>query len=165
MSVYFDKAGMKAESLCAKQFGITLTSDTKHQYVDIDGWVKGKDGVERSVSVKDQLWSSGVYKAIQIETKLVDSRTGASVDGCFVSCEADFYFWRVTTHKGDTWAIVEVSKMQAYVEQNKLKEWRTSAKTEAKNRSYGRKYDRAMGVVVPIDDLVGMATLIKVKGV
>lgn len=162
--VYFDGKGMDAESLAVKQFGGELTSVKEDQYKDIDAFITTKQGVRASISVKDQLWSSERYKAIQLELELTDSRTGRTMDGCFASCEADYYFWRIhTVEHGDSWAIIEVSKMQAYVVENysRLKTWRTTHNTEAKNRSYGRTYDRAEGVTIPIIELSEIAMIRK----
>lgn len=166
-NVIFDGAGFKAEQLVVAQFGGVLLSDKTFQYKDIDARVTSKNGTQALVSVKDQLWSSEKYGAIQIETKLTNTKTGASIDGCFLKCEADYYFWRVWTKEhGDTWAIVKVGKMKEYIAKNKetLKKWKTQEKTEAKNRSYGRKFDRAEGFVVPLAQLVEIAQLKPVEG-
>lgn len=167
MQVIFDGAGFKAEQLCAAQFDGQLTNLKAHQYKDIDAFVTTKQGVKASVSVKDQLWSSEKYGAIQIEMKLTNTVSGASMDGCFIKCEADYYFWRVWTKEfGDTWAIVKVSAMKEFINKNKanLKKWQTQEKTEAKNRSYGRKFDRAAGYVVPMEELKKIAQLKPVEG-
>lgn len=158
--VIFDGAGFKAERLAVMQFGGELITDKLRQWKDIDAVIETKQGINASVSVKDQLWSSERYKGIQIEVRLSNSRTGAAIDGCFLKCEADYYFWRVHTPEyGDTWAIVPTKKMKAFVRENKqsLKTWQTQPKTEAKNRSYGRKYDRACGYVITMEQLASFA--------
>lgn len=168
MSVFFDGAGLKAEQIAVEQFGGELVTDKERQWKDVDVVINTKQGLEASVSVKDQLWSSERYNAIQIELRLVESTTGRSMDGCFLKCEADYYFWRVFTKEhGDTWAIIPVDKMKEYVEENEgvLRKWQTQPKTEAKNRSYGRKYDRAMGVVIPMASLESIAYFKPVEGV
>ena len=165
--VIFDGAGFKAEQLAVAQFGGKLLSDKTNQYKDIDALIKAKDGSTHSISVKDQLWSSERYGAIQIEMKLTNTLTGASMNGCFVKCEASYYFWRVwTAEHGDTWAIVKVSVMKDFISKNKdsPKKWQTQEKTEAKNRSYGRKFDRAAGYVVPMEQLLTIAQLKPVEG-
>lgn len=167
MQVIFDGAGFKAEQLAVAQFGGKLLSDKANQYKDIDAQVTSKQGSKHTISVKDQLWSSEKYGAIQIEMKLTNTTTGASMGGCFVKCEADYYFWRVwTAEHGDTWAIVKVSVMKDFINKNKdsLKKWQTQEKTEAKNRSYNRKYDRAAGYVVPMEELKKIAQLKPVEG-
>lgn len=167
MQVIFDGAGFKAEQLCAMQFNGELLQQKTYQYKDIDARITSKQGSKHLVSVKDQLWSSEKYKAIQIEMKLTNTVTGASIDGCFKKCEADYYFWRVWTEEfGDTWAIVKVSIMKQYIRDNAatLKKWQTQEKTEAKNRSYNRKYDRAAGYVVPMEELKKIAQLKPVEG-
>ena len=167
MQVIFDGAGFKAEQLCVAQFDGVLLSDKVNQYKDIDARITSKQGTKHSVSVKDQLWSSEKYGAIQIEMKLTNTLTGASMGGCFVKCEADYYFWRVWTQEfGDTWAIVPVKKMKEFIKTNaaSLKKWKTQEKTEAKNRSYNRKYDRAEGYVVPMEELKKIAQLKPVEG-
>lgn len=166
-NIVFDGAGFKAEKLVVAQFGGKLLSDKANQYKDIDAKVPVKDGSMHSVSVKDQLWSSEKYGAIQIEMQLTNTRTGATMPGCFAKCEAQYYFWRVWTEEyGDTWAIVQVARMKQYVKDNKasLKKWQTQEKTEAKNRSYGRSYDRAEGYVVPMEELKKLAQLKPVEG-
>lgn len=166
--VFFDGAGFKAEQLCVAQFGGKLLSDKTNQYKDIDAELVTKQGSVALVSVKDQLWSSEKYGAIQIEMKLTNTLTGASMNGCFPKCEAKYYFWRVwTAEHGDTWAIVEVTKMKEFIKSNAatLKKWKTQDKTEAKNRSYGRKFDRAEGYVVPMEELKKIAQLKPVEGV
>lgn len=167
-NVFFDGAGFKAEQLCVDQFNGKLLSDKANQYKDIDAVIKAKNGSSQLVSVKDQLWSSERYGAIQIETKLTNTRTGSVIPGCFAKCEADYYFWRVWTEElGDTWAIVKVSIMKKFIKDNQdtLKKWKTQEKTEAKNRSYGRSYDRAEGFVIPLEQLKSIAQLKPVEGV
>jgi len=166
-NVFFDGAGFKAEQLAVAQFGGKLLSDKANQYKDIDALLQTKSGSKATASVKDQLSSSQRYGAIQIEMKLTNTLTGASMGGCFIKCEADFYFWRVwTVEHGDTWAIVKVSVMKDFIRNNaqRLKKWQTQEKTEAKNRSYGRKFDRAAGYVVPMEDLKSIAQLKPVEG-
>jgi len=158
--VIFDGAGFKAEKLAVMQFGGELVTDKRSQWRDIDAVIETKQGIKASVSVKDQLWSSERYKGIQIEVRLFNSRTGAVIEGCFLKCQADYYFWRVHTPEyGDTWAIVPTEKMKAFVKENQhtLKKWQTQPKTEAKNRSYGRKYDRACGYVITMEQLASIA--------
>lgn len=165
--IIFDGAGFKAEKLAVEQFNGALLSDKANQYKDIDGWVLSKQGSKHLISVKDQLWSSEKYGAIQIEMKLTNTLTGASMNGCFAKCEADYYFWRVwTAEHGDTWAIVKVDVMKKFIKDNAatLKKWQTQEKTEAKNRSYNRKYDRAAGYVVPMEELKKIAQLKAVEG-
>lgn len=167
MQVIFDGAGFKAEQLVVAQFGGKLLSDKTNQYKDIDAEVFSKGGNKVLISVKDQLWSSEKYGAIQIEMKLTNTLTGATLPGCFAKCEADYYFWRVWTEEhGDTWAIVQVTKMKTFIKENAstLKKWKTQEKTEAKNRSYNRKYDRAEGYVVPMEELKKIAQLKPVEG-
>ena len=161
-NIIFDGAGFKAENMVVAQFGGKLLSDKANQYKDIDASIPAKNGSLQLVSVKDQLWSSEKFGGIQIEMKLTNTLTGATLPGCFAKCEADYYFWRVwTAEHGDTWAIVQVSKMKQYIKDNaaSLKKWQTQEKTEAKNRSYNRKYDRAAGYVVPMEELKKIAQL------
>ena len=166
-AVYFDGAGFKAEKLAATQFNGTLVTDLQQQYKDIDVMIKAKDGSLKSVSVKDQLWSSEKFGSIQVELKTINTRTGVSQNGCFYTNESDYYFWRIWTKDfGDTWAVIEASVLKDFVKQNldTLKTWNTTAKTEEKNRSYGRRYDRTEGVVLKTSDLMQLGKLIPVKG-
>lgn len=164
MQVIFDGAGFKAEKLAASQFNGKLITDKKMQWKDIDAQVTAKNGSKQYISVKDQLWSSEKYGAIQIETKLTNTRTGESIKGCFYTCEASYYFWRIHTKEhGDTWAVISVSKMRSLVLNGGYKSWRTQERTEEKNRSYNRTYDRAEGVVIPLCDLRQHAQLIPVE--
>ena len=165
MTIYFDGAGMKAEALAQKQFNGVLATEKRHQYKDIDLFVKGKDKKWRSVSIKDQLYSSGKYGGVQIETQLTNTRTKATMKGCFYSNEADYYFWRVSIHGCDSWLVIPCSVMKRYVEDNlnTLKTWTTRANTEEKNRAYGRVYDKASGVTIPVLNLLGLGKVIAVS--
>lgn len=167
MSAYFDGNGLQAEQLAQKQFNGVLAVKLEDQYKDIDLFIQGKDKEWRSVSVKDQLWSSGKYGSIQIELALTDTRTQESMPGCFYSNEADYYIWRIDVDGVDSWLFIECSVMKEYVKKNidKLKTWQTMASTEEKNRTYKRRYDRATGVVIPTAVLVPLGSVIKVKGV
>lgn len=163
---YFDGAGMKAEALAHKQFGGVLATKLEDQYKDIDLFVQGKDKEWRSVSIKDQLWSSGKYGGIQIETSLTNTRNGSTMKGCFHSNEADFYFWRVSVNKADSWLVIDCSHLKSYVKANlnTLKTWSTREATEEKNRTYGRTYDKASGVVIPVTDILSLGKVIPVGG-
>lgn len=162
MSIHFDGAGMNAEHLAAKQFNGTLTSVLDEQYADIDLHIRGK-----SVSVKDQLESSAKYGSIQIELSMTNTRNDDSRPGCFYNCKADYYFWRVSLNDDDYWCVIETSVMRDYVEQNKqsLRTWQTRHYTEQKNRNYGRTFDRASGVNIPLQSLVKLGKCIAVKEV
>lgn len=166
-NVFFDGAGFKAEQLAATQFKGQLVTDLNQQYKDIDVLIKAKDGSTKSVSVKDQLWSSEKFGSIQVELNTINTRTGVSQKGCFYTNESDYYFWRIWTKEhGDTWAVIESSVLKDFVKQNMdtLKPWSTTAKTEEKNRSYGRRYDRTTGVVLKTSDIAALGKLIPVKG-
>lgn len=167
MAVMFDGAGFQAEKLAAQQFKGILTNKKEDQYKDIDLFVQGKDKEWRSVSVKDQLWSSGKYNSIQIELSLTNTRTNQSIQGCFYTNQADYYFWRVSVDGVDSWLVVSCFAMKQYVKENieSLKTWNTTAKTEEKNRTYNRTYDRASGVVIPLSVLLPLGSVIEVKGV
>lgn len=161
MTVYFDKSGMQAEIICARQFNGKLTSKKEHQYKDIDLFIKGK-----SCSVKDQLQSSKRFGSVQVELKLHSTQRGKTMQGCFYSNESDYYLWRVwTPEKGDSWVGVATDALRAYVKAKgaSLRKWSTSAATEAKNRSYGRVYDGSSGLVIPVADLVGIGKVTKVQ--
>lgn len=167
MAVMFDGAGFNAEHLAAKQFNGVLTQEKKHQYADIDLFIQGKDKEWKSVSVKDQLWSSGKYGGIQVELSLCNTRTNKTIDGCFNTNQADYYFWRVSVNNTDSWLVIECSVMQQYVKEHlsSLKAWSTRPNTEEKNRAYGRTYDRATGVVIPVKDVLSLGKVIEVKNV
>ncbi len=166
MSVVFDGAGLKAEQLAAKQFNGKLVTDLQLQYKDIDVFIPAKDGSVKSVSVKDQKWSSNKFKAVQVELECENTRTGATVDGCFPKNESDYYLWRVTVDGKDSWAVILSSKLQEFVYGNleRLKNYRTTARVEEKNRSYGRTYDRTRGKIIPLTELVKLGTIIPVRG-
>lgn len=157
MNITFSEQGFTAEAIAAKQFNGTLVSDLSLQYKDIDMVVKRHN---KTVSIKDQLWSSGKYKAIQIETQMVNTRTMECMDGCFYKNSSDYYLWRVETPEhGDTWLVIKTEALRAYVEAHKasLRRWGTTTATEAKNRSYGRTFDRAEGYVIPLKDVMALA--------
>lgn len=165
MSVVFDGAGFKAEQLAAKQFNGKLVTDLSLQYKDIDALIPAKDGSVKSVSVKDQKWSSNKYKAVQVELECTNTRTGAVIDGCFPKNESDYYMWRVTVDGKDSWVVILSTVLKDFVTINldKLKNYRTSAPVEAKNRSYGRTYDRTSGKVIPLAELLKLGTVMAVK--
>ena len=146
MQVVFDGKGFKAEQIAAAQFNGKLVTDLAQQYKDIDVMIKAKDGSIKSVSVKDQLWSSEKFGGIQNES--------------------DYYFWRFHTKQyGDSWLVVESSVMKQYVAENAshLRAWATKPATEAKNRSYNRRYDRTEGMVIQVAEAVKLGKLIPVK--
>lgn len=161
MTVYFDKAGMQAEALCAKQFNGELTNKKEHQFKDIDLFIRGK-----SVSVKDQLYSSKKFGAVQVELQLESTQQRKRMQGCFYSNESDYYMWRVfAPDVGDAWVGVASDVLKDWVGANthKLRKWSTQAATEAKNRSYGRVYDRSSGLVIPLNELISLGKVTKVR--
>lgn len=160
--VMFDGAGFKAEQLAVQQFGGKLTSLKKHQYKDIDAFIPNRKGTIRSVSIKDQLWSSKKFGGIQLETRLTDTRTGKQMAGCFNTNKSCMYFWRIWTEEyGDTWFIVPVKVLKEYVRKHlsTVKRWSTNPNTESKNRSYNRTYDRAEGFTLMVKDIVHLGQL------
>ena len=162
MTVYFDNAGMQAEVLCAKQFKGELTKAKEHQFKDIDLFIQGK-----SVSVKDQLYSSKRFGSVQVELELKSTEKNKTMQGCFYSNESDYYIWRVhTPEKGDSWVSIASEKLKRWVQDNKhsLRKWSTTASTEAKNRSYGRVFDGSSGLVIPLAELINLGRVIKVRG-
>lgn len=165
MSIRFDGAGFKAEQIAAKQFNGKLVTDLSLQYKDIDALIPAKDGSVKSVSVKDQLWSSNKYKAVQIEMQCMNTRTGAVIDGCFPKNQSDYYMWRVTVDGADSWVVILSSKLKAFVTKHleRLKTYRTTMKVEEKNRSYGRTYDRTSGCIIPLTDLIELGTVYPVQ--
>ncbi len=167
MSTYFDGAGMKAEALAQQQFNGVLATKLDDQYKDIDLFIQGKDKEWKSVSIKDQLWSSGKYGGIQIELALTNTRNMQSMQGCFYANQADYYFWRVSVDGNDSWLVIDCQVMKAYVKQNieTLKTWQTRHGTEEKNRTYGRTHDRASGVTIPVTNLIALGKVLPVKGV
>ena len=72
MSVYFDGVGFEAEQLCVNQFRGKLLTSKEYQYKDIDCFVKSKQGVKYTASVKDQRTSTSKgYNTIQLELELI----------------------------------------------------------------------------------------------
>lgn len=166
MTILFDGAGFEAEKLCVNQFRGQLLQDTNNQYKDIDCLVQTKKGRKYTASVKDQRTSMMKgYNTIQLELKQYNTKTGHSIDGCFVKNESDYYFWLVWYDNKAQWVIVKSKDLKEYVSKNKdtLKSWTTSPTTEAKNRSYGRKYDRSEGVMISVDVLKTLGKLQDLK--
>lgn len=166
--IKFDGSGFTAERIAAKQFNGELVDDKELQYKDIDLFIKSRTGVATPVSVKDQLYSSGRYGAIQIETKMTNTRTGATDVGCFYKSEAAYYLWRIEYKGVDTWAVIEYKALQEFLGSNPsgVFTWSTLPATEAKNRSYNRYYDRAEGITIPLSVLEPVVSrFIKVKEV
>lgn len=167
MKTTFNGAGFKAEKIAVTQFKGKLVTDLPSQYKDIDALLPTKKGKWNTASIKDQLWSSGKYGGIQIETELENTRNGKTIEGCFYKNESVMYFWRVWTKEhGDTWLIIKSSVLKAYVEANKdsLKTWQTQSKTEEKNRGFGRTYDRARGFTIKVDDIKSLGQMKPVEG-
>jgi hypothetical protein len=156
MSVFFDGAGFKAERMAVEQFGGNLTNLKKYQYADIDAFIPDRKGKVFPVSIKDQLYSSGKFGSIQVETLLTNTRNEASTQGCFYNCKAAVYFWLVWhPDYGESWLILSRKALTKYIEENSatLRTWCTKANTEAKNRSYGRYYDRAEGYTLNVREI------------
>lgn len=167
MKTKFDGAGFSAEKIAVKQFKGKLVTDKASQYKDIDALLPTKKGKWNTVSIKDQLWSSGKFGGIQIETELENTRNGKTMEGCFYKNESVMYFWRVWTEEyGDTWLIIKSSVLKDYVESHKdsFKTWKTQPKTEAKNRSFNRYYDRAKGFTLWVNDIKHLGQMKPVKG-
>ena len=61
----------------------------------------------------------------------------------------------------EQWCIVQSSVLKEYVKKNKhkLPTWQTAPNTEAKNRKYGRTYDRSKGVLVTIEKLLELGEM------
>lgn len=161
----FDGAGFKAEQLAQRQFGGELVKDLEMQYKDIDLVIKGSDGADYSVSIKDQLWSSGKYGGMQIETELYNSSNDKTMVGCFYSNASDYYLWRLEIKGEDSWFIVKTQALRDWVEENKetLIPWKTRLATEQKNSSLGRYYNGAKGLTLTITD--ALLSIGSVKGV
>lgn len=162
----FDGAGFKAEQLAQRQFGGELVKNLEMQYKDIDLVLQGKDGSDYSVSIKDQLWSSGKYGGMQIETELYNSSNGKTMVGCFYSNDSDYYLWRLEVKGKDSWFIVKTQVLRDWVEENRstLVPWKTRPVTEQKNSSLGRYYNGARGLTLTITDaLLSIGKVTEVK--
>ena len=93
MTVYFDGVGFEAEQLCVNQFRGKLLTSKEYQYKDIDCFVKSKQGVKYTASVKDQRTSTRQgYNTIQLELEQVNTRNNKTCNGCFVKNQSDYYF-------------------------------------------------------------------------
>lgn len=166
MTVVFDGKGFSAEKIAAKQFNGVLVDDLALQHKDIDLMVTGKDGEVKSVSVKDQTYSTKRgYTTIQVELELIDTDTGETMLGCFYSNASDYYFWRVWYEAEDTWLVVKSSTLKEFVQDNmdSLPEWKTTQNTNAKNREFGRKFNGSCGVTIEIDSLIEIGKSIPVR--
>lgn len=164
--VYFDGSGFEAERLAQRQFGGELVEDLELQYKDIDLIATGQSGRELLVSVKDQYGSSKKYGSIQVETWNYDTVLEEGTEGWLPKGECNLYLWRVYTEEmGDTWLMIERNVLLSYIEENKykLREWQTTRRTEALNRSYGRKYDRMGGYVLNIDEVASRGVLMPLR--
>ena len=162
MTVYFDGVGFEAEQLCVNQFRGKLLTSKEYQYKDIDCFVKSKQGVKYTASVKDQRTSTKQgYNTIQLEMELINTDNNKKTKGCFVKNESDYYFWLVQIDGVDYWCIVKSADLKAYVKANlkTLKTWQTTTKTENKNRQCGRYYNRSKGVLVDIETLKRLGEL------
>ena len=162
MTVYFDGVGFEAEQLCVNQFRGKLLTSKEYQYKDIDCFVKSKQGVKYTASVKDQRSSTKQgYNTIQLELEQVNTRNNKTCNGCFVKNQSDYYFWLVVHNNKEQWCIVKSSVLKEYVKKNKhkLPTWQTKPNTEAKNRKYGRTYDRSKGVLVTIEKLLELGEM------
>lgn len=162
MSVYFDGVGFEAEKLCVNQFRGELLSSKEWQFKDIDCFVRSKQGTTYTASVKDQRTSTKLgYNTIQLELEQVNTRNNKSCNGCFIKNKSDYYFWLVVHNNKEQWCIVKSSVLKDYVKSNKstLPTWQTKPTTEAKNRKYGRTYDRSKGVLVTIEKLLELGEM------
>ena len=89
MTVYFDGVGFEAEQLCVNQFRGKLLTSKEYQYKDIDCFVKSKQGVKYTASVKDQRTSTSKgYTTIQLELELINTDNNKKTKGCFYSNES-----------------------------------------------------------------------------
>lgn len=163
--IIFDNEGTEAESLCVLQFNGRLTKELEHQYRDIDCFIKSKSGDWKSVSVKDQLrGTSRGFTSVQIELQLIDTETNDSKPGCFYSNSSDYYIWRVYWNNSPHWCVIPSSDLKRFVEANKasMRKWSTQERTETKNRNYGRKYNRSVGVELELEDMESLGKFIPV---
>lgn len=157
---------MEAEEIASRQFNGHRVTELNQQYKDIDLIVTGTDNQQYTVSIKDQLWSSGKFGGIQVETQLTNTTTGQSMDGCFLNNDSDFYFWRITYQNKDCWFIVKSSVLRRWVDHNKssLHKWCTKHNTEEKNKQLGRKFNRAEGFTIRItEELIKLGKAVEVK--
>lgn len=165
MSIYFDKEGVAAEVICANQFRGKLTKEKEDQFRDIDLYIKSCKGDWKSVSVKDQLrGTSRGFTSVQVELYQEDTDTGEWVKGCFYNNESDYYMWRVCYKGVDSWSVIPSESLKEFINTNlqSLKSWTTTRAVEAKNRSYGRKYNRAGGVELEMEDMAALGKMIPV---
>lgn len=165
MSIYFDNEGMRAERICANQFKGRLTKEKEDQFRDIDLYIKSFKGEWKSVSVKDQLrGTSKGFTSVQVELYQEDTDTGEWINGCFHTNESDYYMWRVCYQGVDSWAVIPSESLKEFINTNlqNLRDWTTTRAVEAKNRSYGRKYNRAGGVELEMEDMAELGRMIPV---
>jgi len=146
------ETGMKAEkefcALMEDYGGAYLNTSMVQQNKDIDCTIR-KD--KRTVSVKEQ-HSADKFNMFLFEYKQIRTRDLETIDGNFISCEADLY--AIATPS--SWYIFDASKLKEYVNSNNWSTVYTTAYTESLNRKYKgmQGYDRTMSYKVPIKSLV-----------
>ena len=133
-----------------KQFGGERVTDLQQQYKDIDVIRNNK-----TVSIKDQLFSSNKYGNITLETKL-KTLDGKEMKGCFEVCEADYYGWLIShpVHKVPCWLVCSVQDLKDFVKSNNVPTFSTRPETIQHNINQKRKFVYGEGFKLSIASLL-----------
>lgn len=142
------------ESLYVAQFGGTIITDSRQWELDAD--VLTPDG--KTVSVKDQLKSSGKYGNIAVEAETSNPDNGDTREG-WLHYIGTTGFATLCVHpktKGPIWIRCTPAKLQAFVETHKdtLRKYNLMPWTIEHNRRQGRTFVDGWGYLIPVQALL-----------
>jgi hypothetical protein len=142
------------EILYTKQFGGTHITDSRQWEIDAD--VLTPDG--KTVSIKDQLASSGKYGNIAVEAQTSNPDNGKTKDG-WLHYIGTTGFATLCVHpktKEAIWIRCTPAKLQAFVKQHEktLRKYKLMPWTIEHNRKQGRTYVDGWGYLISVQALL-----------
>jgi len=142
-------SSFEMERIAAFMFKASIILDPSLQKRDMDIMLEDGD----TVSVKTQN-AAGRTGNISLEVLQTDTRTGETIPGNFVLCEAKYILFAVpdlAKPKGcyDLW-LFEHEKLKGFVAQNSFRKANLTPERLGANRGLGKKYDDTTSVLVPL---------------
>lgn len=156
MRYKMNKNGTRAEQAFTRQFNATSNVDRRMKLRGIDAILTTDSEEQITVSVKDQEYSSEKFGGITVETKMLNTVTGATRIGNLFASHADTYAWLVSIAGVRHWLVFKAKSLRDYCELGGHAEYHTTLESEARNRSVGRVFDRTMGYKFTLDQLLAL---------
>lgn len=142
------------ETLYVQQFGGEVINDSRQWTIDAD--VLTPDG--KTVSIKDQLLSSGKYGNIAVEMETSNPDNGDTKDGWlgYIATTGFAVLCMHPTTKEPIWIRCRPSELKAFVQQhsNTLRKFNLLPSTIAHNRRQGRTFVDGWGYLIKVQALL-----------